>query len=249
MAEEMLEDYDPTATTNAGRFFAHVLFSLAKEAYDRDSDGPPLLIRHQDWFSAFLEVNGLTQQTAPIGSRLAFEYRQDVMVDYRGHSIVKSSGNGVYPLFALNVQISWPKSADLPDHFSFEDTTSTPRLRMTSQRVIRFRLLEFDNMIAFDEIEGITGRPVTGVLGALFRVIGDGRIVWSRTSVTEDGTQVTHAKAKKGFFSITEIITVHSDGVVEKGLPDNSPEMTALGDRLKQISRLSTVTGICRIRT
>ena len=41
------------------------------------------------------------------------------------------------------------------------------------------------------------------------------------------------ARAKKGFFSVTETITVQPDGVVRKGLPDDSPEMAALGDRLK----------------
>jgi len=53
-------------------------------------------------------------------------------------------------------------------------------------------------------------------------------------SVAEDGTQVACARAKKGFFSVTETITIHPDGVAKKGLPDNSPEMTAIGDRLKE---------------
>ncbi|MFV1981469.1 MAG: hypothetical protein ACC655_09980 [Rhodothermia bacterium] len=234
MADELPKGYDPTATTNGGRFFAEVVLRLAREAHSRNPDGPPLLIRYQDWFESFLDINGLTHQTAPVGSRLAYEHRQDVLIDYRGRTIVKGSKSGVYPQFAVNVQVSWPRSAQLPDRYSIEDTTSTPKLRVTNQRVIRFRLLDFDDMIVYDEVEGITGRPVSGVLGALFAIIGDGRFVWTRFSIAEDGTQVIYAKAKKGFFSITEIVTVQPNGVARKGLPNDSPEMTALGKRLKE---------------
>ena len=47
-------DYDPTATTNGARFQAEAVFYLARQARERNPDGPPLFIGYEDWFRAFL---------------------------------------------------------------------------------------------------------------------------------------------------------------------------------------------------
>lgn len=232
MADVLQKGYDPTVITNSSRFFADVVFIITQRAHARDPQGDPILIGHEDWFRSFVESNGLSDADAPLGVRLAFQNRQDILIDYRGQAIVKKSGTGVYPEFALNVQLSWPQTAESPDQYSFEDTTSTPKVRVTSKKLIRFRLLDFGDMIVYDEIEGITGRPISGLLAPLFSLIGDGRLVWSRLAVAGDGTQLAYAKAQKGFFSVTETVSIRPNGVASKGVSNDSPELVALAERL-----------------
>ncbi len=66
MVEELDEGYDPTATTNSARFFAEVIFSLAKTARTNDPRGRPLLIQQEDWFHIFHEVNGVPEENAGV---------------------------------------------------------------------------------------------------------------------------------------------------------------------------------------
>jgi hypothetical protein len=47
--------YELTATTN-GLWLAEVVFSLVRQAKERDSDGPPLFIGHEEWFQSLLTV-------------------------------------------------------------------------------------------------------------------------------------------------------------------------------------------------
>ena len=51
-----------------------------------------------------------------------------------------------------------------------------PKLKVTNRQEITYRLLVFGEMVVYDEIDGTFGRPLSGVLGALFKVIGDGRM-------------------------------------------------------------------------
>ena len=67
--------------------------------------------------------------------------------------------------------------------------------------MIAYRLLDFGDMIAYDRVQGLTGRPTSGILGLLFRNIGEGRVVASRMAISHDGLQVSRAKAKKAFFT------------------------------------------------
>ncbi|NIR47134.1 hypothetical protein GWO43_01410 [candidate division KSB1 bacterium] len=226
--------YDPTATTNVGRFQADVILHLAREAHKQNPNGPPLLIRYNDWFWAFLQVNDIPLRDAPKFSLLAYEHQQNQLIDYRRDRVIQQVVEGPSPELAVNVKVWWPESADLPDKYSFEDKLSTPKLKVTNHRVITYRLLEFDNMVVYDDMHGITGRPTSGVLSFLFRLIGEGRVVYSRIAISEDGLQINRTKAKKGPFSVTETVMVQSNGHTEKGLPANRPDLEKLEEKLKQ---------------
>ena len=234
MAEQLEIGYDPTATTNAARFQALIILKLARDTRASDANGPPLFVSHDDWFRALIEVNGLTEDEAPQYALLAYRHRQDLWVDYRPGRVIMSVEEGPEPLMALNVQAGWPRDSDQPNKYSFTDTLSTPTLKVTNHGLIRYRLLDFGDMIVFDKLQGLTGRPTSGLLAVLFKLIGEGRVVWSRLSFAEDGLQVTRAKAKKGPFSVTETLTLQLDGRANKGIPEDRPDLQALENRLKQ---------------
>jgi hypothetical protein len=234
MAVESRLGYDATATTNVGRYFAGVVLRLARKAQSDDPEGMPLFIGHDDWFIAFLTVHDLEETTAPLYLALAHKHRQDVVVDYNRNDVVKDILSGGEPDVALNIKLSWPESDDAPDQYSFIDTLSNPTLRVTNKRVLRYRLLDFGDMIVFDEVEGITGRPESGILGAVFKLIGEGHVAWSRSTVSDDGILVIRARAKKSFIKVTTTVSIEPDGVAQKGLPVSRPDLQPLEDRLME---------------
>jgi hypothetical protein len=233
MAAELAKDYNAATTTNSARFFADVVLDLAADAQAADPHGPPLLLRHADWFDAFLDAAGIEASRVPLHVKLAYEYQQDVMIDYDIDRVIKSV-DGERPRLAVSVQIGWPESLDLPSKYSYEDTLASPKLQITNHRMIRHRLLHFGDVVSYDDVNGMTGRPTTGFLATVFKVIGEGHIDWSRIYIAEDGMQVTRGSAHKGPFSVTETINVRPDGKGDKGLPADTPEWRAIEDRLKE---------------
>lgn len=107
-----------------------------------------------------------------------------------------------------------------------------PDLRVTSERVIVYRLLDYGDVLVYDEIEGLRGRPTEGVLGFLFNMIGEGSVRWSRMAIAQDGLQVSRARATKGPFAAESTITVFPDGRVVKDLAPGRPDLVPLEKRL-----------------
>ena len=223
--------YDRLAITNGGRLQADVLLRLARSAREKRPDGPPLLVSHDDWFRALLQVTGVTAERAPLSTRLAWQNKQDVLVEYRPSRVIREVVQGPPPRLALGVTISWPAAPGAPSEYSYEDTLSTPHLKVTQKRVITYRLLDFPDVVVFDRMEGLTGRPTTGALGVLFQVLGEGRVVEYRMAVTPDGAQISRGRARKAFFEVATTLTVRPDGRTEKGVPPDAASR-ALEQRL-----------------
>ena len=226
-------NYELTATTN-GAWLAEVVFYLARQARERDPDELPLFIGHEAWFRSFLAVTGRTEDTAPQYALLSYRYEQNMEVDYRLDRVIQEVEEGPMPELAVNVRISWEDGPGIPDRYSYLDTLSTPRFKVTNWQVMTYRLLDFGDWAVYDEIEGITGRPMSGVLALLFRVIGEGRIAHSRMAISEDGIQVSRTRAEKAFMEVTTTVTVHPDGTMERDVPAGRSDLLELERRLKQ---------------
>ena len=228
------EGYDPTATTNAALFQGRVLVRLASSARARQPDGPPLFIHHADWFRAFLANAGLAEEQAPAFARLAYEHGQDLLLEHRPERVIKRVRAGPAPRVAMNVTAWWPESSSVPARFSFDDLLSVPQLRVTYSRLIRYRLLAFDDMMVYEDIRGLKGRPTSGLLGLLFHLIGEGRVVFSRIARAPDGLQLVYAQARKGFFDVTSTATITPAGITTKGLPPDRPDLKPIEARLQE---------------
>jgi len=237
-AMRLCRGYNAAATTNGARFQAEVLLRLVRAAQARDPQGPPLLIGHGDWFAALLEVTGLPADKAPAFAALADRYGQDIEVEYRPDRVIAHAEADSRPAVAVNVRITWPEGPNAAKEYSYEDNLSTPRLKVTNNRVITYRLLDFGDMVVFDQIEGLTGRPTSGMLGLLFRLIGEGHVVEFRMAFSPDGLQVSRGRAKK-LFEVATTVTVYPDGRTEKDLPPDRPDLRALEARLKRPLRIS----------
>jgi hypothetical protein len=231
-ALEPCRGYDLTATANSARMHAEAFLGLIREARAEDPDGPPLRIGHAEWHEACLRRMGLSAGAAPVFVRLAFENRQDTLIDYRAANVL-GRAQGRQPLLAANVSTTWKEGPGRPKSYSFTDTLASPQLRVTNQRVLTYRLLDFGDMVVFAEVRGLRGRPIGGFLGALFDVIGEVSIAESRMSFANDGTQVARGRGKKGLIDVTHTVTVRPDGRAQRGLPPGRPDLVELERRLK----------------
>ena len=227
-------DYDLTATANGAWFLAEVVCYLARQARERDPNGPPLFIGYEDWFRAFLEVTGRTEDTVPQYALRNYRYEQNMEVDYRLDRVIREVVEGPMPELAMNVRISWEAGTGKPDRYSYIDTLSTPHVRVTNHQVITYRLLDFGDWVVYDEIEGVTARLESGVLALLFAVIGEGHVAHSRMAIAKDGTQVSRTTAKKAFMAVTTTVTIYPGGAMEEDVPDGRADLLELEQRLKQ---------------
>ena len=227
-------DYDPTATANGARFQSDVVSYLARKARERDPQGLPLFIGYENWFRAFMEVTARTEDAMPLYAQLAYQYKQNTEVDYRTDRVIREIVEAPTPELAANVRTWWKDQPGKPDRYSYLDTLATPNLRVTNRRVMSYRLLDFGNWAVYDEFDGVTARPTSGVLGLLFRFIGEGSVVQTRMAVSKDGLQVLRSTAKKGFIKKTTTVTVYPDGKMEKDVPPNRPDLLEIATRISQ---------------
>jgi len=227
MLLEQQKGYALTKTTNSGRFNAHVILQLARWARARDPEGLPLLIDHEHFFQAYLSVTGLAPLQAPIFIRIPHQYGQDQLIEYRSGHVIETVEQGPLPEIALSVKSWWPDTPRVPSRYSYRDTLSRPNLMVINERMITYRLLAFGDLILFDDIHGMRGRPTSGVYGLLFNVIGAAQVVESRIAISQDGLQVVLGEAQKGLLSRTVMATVYPDGTVREA---NLPAQSELGE-------------------
>jgi hypothetical protein len=236
LAEAMRHEvgYTLTATANGPRLQADVLLNLVHEASATDPERRPLFVGHREWFSAFLGRTGLSPSAAPLYVRRPYEVGQNIVIDYRWEAVVEAVVQGPQPRFAANVRIFWPHAPGQPDKYSYDDTLSTPHLRVTQKQLISYRLVEYEDRLWYAEVSGLYGRPTSGALGLLFDLIGEARVEESRSAFLADGFQVVRGRASKWRIDRTETATVWPDGRADRGLPAGRPDLRALDKRLRE---------------
>jgi 4-hydroxybenzoate polyprenyltransferase len=226
MLAEKQQGYDVTASPNGMRFNGGVILRLARAAHAADPNGPPLFLGHANYFQAYLDATGLSAERAPAFIAIAHRFTEDQLVDYRRSKVIARVVKGREPLFAVNVVAGWSGGAS---RYSYEDHHSDPALRVTHERVTSFRLLDFGDLQLIDEVQGVSGRALTGLLGLVFRIIGDARAVRSFSTVADDGALITLTTGRKGF-SVTTPAIVHPNGKAEQDIP---PKYAPLARRLR----------------
>jgi hypothetical protein len=233
MSSERRRGYALTATSNSVRFQAGVFRALVHRARLEEPAKSRLLIDPHDHARAYMAATGLRAEELPLFVRLSWQHRQYQLVDYGADRVIARAANA-RPVLAVSVVAWWPDSAGRPQQYSYVDTLARPWLRVAQHRVVSYRVLYFDDMVVYDDVQGISGRPLTGVLGLLFDVIGEGAAVQSRSAISKDGVQVTSSMVRKGFITLTPVATVHPNGVIEKDVPRDRDDLEAIVTRLRR---------------
>jgi hypothetical protein len=222
--------YDRHVTTNQARLQTRVFLRLAREAAER-GEATPLFIDHEDWFQAYLETVGLPAERAPFSVRLSHQHQYDITLDARPGVVIESVPSGPLPSLALNVR--W-RSRRGTARYSYRDPNSRPILEMSFDGTVTYRLLELDGMVCLDQITGVAGRPVTGPLTFLFRLLGSARAIWSRSALTGDSWQVVVGQGRKGPISRTATVIIRPDGQVEPASSVKRSDVAAIEARLRR---------------
>jgi len=231
MQEDAAKGYNLRVVTNASRLSTAVLLAVSRAARDA-KDGRRLLLHHEDWYGAYQAVTGLPDDSIPEFMALQRTHGQDQIIDHDPATVRYDVRKGRTPEMVIRITATWPDGEDVPERYTFVDTTADPKMRVINERVITYYLLDFGDMIVQDAISGIGGRPTEGALGAVFAVIGDGYAVQSRFAISKDGLMVTYATARKGFITVNPVSTTLRDGTVLKGVPDDRPDLEAIVERL-----------------
>jgi len=224
--------YTLDAPANAVRLQAGVFLALAGAAEAKD--GRPLRVGHKEYFLAFLQVTGHTPSSAPKFMSVAHRHGEDFLIDHRFENVIAGVRGGTTPKRAMNVKAGWPPAAGSPSSYSYEDKTSDPHVEVAHDQLNGYRILDFGDVIVYGEMYGITGRVTSGVLGLIFRVLGNADGVQTRFAIAQDGTQVSRTTARK-VLTVTQTVTTFPDGTVLPGLPENRPDLEQLEARLTKL--------------
>ncbi len=215
--------YTATATTNVARFQAMVLLEIARSTQKKDSTTEIIILNNREWYRAFKRYTQLSDEEMPVFSHRAIDYHQDQIIDLRQDKIIKTIRKGPKPTFAINVIVGWNAKKIGQSYYTFTDTLSQPTLKVKNKNQITYRILDFGNVILYDDMHGLSGQPTSGILGLIFRLIGEGHVMWSKFTITPSGLQINRARAKKGIFEIVSTLTIYPEGNTLKNLPDNQP--------------------------
>ena len=222
--------YERREPTNQTRLQTRVLLRLGRAVRAAQPEGAVLFIDYEDWFRAYLDALGLRADEAPRSVRLTHEHEYDIVVDARADVVVERVPVGLPLALALNVLWRSRRGSG----YGYRDSLSNPEFEVKFAPAVSYRLLEFEGMVVQDEFSGVSGRPATGALSVLFRLLGQARPVWSRSAVADDGWQVVRGKGRKGPFSRTATVTVAPAGAADAGVPPDRPDLADLERRLKE---------------
>jgi hypothetical protein len=229
--------YNLTATTTSMRFGTEALLKLVHRRLQDSPGVTRLYIDQSDWFTAHRETAGVTYGEMSEAARSGFEHHQDVVVDFRP-GVVDEVLEGPAPSLALDVTISWPDSGHAPSSFTYRDTLSVPRVEVHDSRVIHFELVEYPDMVLYDDIDGISVKPL-GFLSAVFALVGKPDLKQSRVAVSPDQWQVIRGRVKifPGIAKTANAFIAPS-GRGHEHVPAGRPDLQELEQRLEQPLRL-----------
>lgn len=225
-----IQGYDTAASTNQSRFVADFLFALARRPEITERSGT-FQVQPERFFEAWLDVTDRRTDEAPVSMRMVLEHGQRFVVDTQ--AAVRIAPASVAARQVLGVRASWPEGPGAADHYTYHDAMAEPSIRLRHERMISYLLIDFGDFVAYENMQGVRGRPTSGALGALFGLFGMADIRQSRFAVAGDQTQVNWSRVEK-LFSFTALSTITPDGIAERGVPAGRDDLQRLADKLER---------------
>jgi hypothetical protein len=239
--------YSLISTTTSIRFAGEALLAIVQRRKQEAPASTHLQIDHAGWFAAHLKTAGVSYAEMSEAARASFERRREALVGY-GPGVVEKVVEGPIPLLALDVTLFWPDTGNAPTEFSYRDTLSHPRVDVYHQRIVRFKLLQYENLLFFDQISGISVRPL-GFLSAVFAVLGKPDLRQIRVAVSRDQWQVMRGTVNVfAGISKTGIGTIEPGGRGHEGVPHNRADLRAMAEQMNRPLELRYGAPSCQTR-
>ncbi len=224
--------YSLTSTTTALLFGARALLTIVRQRQREAPGATQFLIHHDDWFAAHLETAGVPYARMSESARAGFEHRQDLLVDY-GPQVVEQVEEGPTPRTSLDITMFLADSTGAAE-FGYKDTLTVPKVDVFNQRVVRTKVLEYDDMLVFDRVSGISVRPI-GFLSALFTVVGKPDLKETRLATSDDYWQVVRGRVNVMLgISKTGTATIEPGGRGHEGVPRDRPDLISLARQVRR---------------
>jgi hypothetical protein len=226
--------YRLDAIANSVRLQSGLFLHLAEQERSTTHPPRPLRLRHADWFAAYLEATGLAPEAVPPWVAVPHRFHEDYLIDGRIERVLDLAATLDRPRRAVVVTAGWPAADGAPTSYSFEDRSTDPAIETTRSQVNGYGVLDYGDAIVIDAIHGVTGRATSGILGAVFAVIGHARAVQTRFAIAPDGTQVSRTTARKGL-TLTQSIAIAADGRVKPAVPAERRDLVEIDERLMRM--------------
>ncbi len=224
--------YSLTSTTTAAIFASEVLLAIVRRRQREAPGATQFVIDHEDWFKAHLETAGVDYARMSESARTAYEHRQNVLVDY-GPQVVQEVEEGPAPRMALDITLFSTDTAG-PSEFGYKDTLSVPKVDVYNSRIVRLRMLEYDSLLRYDEVSGISVKPL-GFLSAVFALVGRPDVKETRLAVAKDYWQVMWGRINLMLgISKSATATIEPGGRGHEGTPRGRSDLAALAKQLTQ---------------
>lgn len=224
--------YSLTSTTTAMVFASETLLAIVRQRQREAPRATQFLIDHEDWFKAHQETAGVDYARMSESARTAYENQQDILVDY-GPQVVQEVKEGAAPRTALDVTLFSSDTAG-PSEFGYKDTLSVPKVDVYNTRVVRLRMLEYDSLLVFDEVTGISVKPL-GFMSAVFALVGRPDVKETRLAVAKDYWQVARGRVNVMLgISKSVTATIEPGGRGHENVPRGRADLAALAKQLAQ---------------
>ena len=223
--------YSLTSTTTAMIFGSEALLAIVRRRQREAPGATQFLIDQEDWFKAHQETAGVDYSQMSESARTAYENRQDILVDY-GPQVIEEIEEGAAPRLALDVTLFSDTAG--PSEFGYKDTLSIPKMEVYNARVVRLRMLEYDDLLLYDDVSGISMKPL-GFLSAIFALVGRPDVKETRLAVGKDYWQVVRGRVNVMLgISKTGTATIEPDGRGHENIPRDRADLAALAKQLAQ---------------
>ena len=210
--------YVQTATANGIRYQTDVIINLLENGASEEAC--LLFICYKDWYKAFVSVN-CPNGVIPEYVTKAYEAEQNIVIDYdQQKNIIDVNPGGNLNLVAY-IRLYWLPEVGV-ESFTYTDTLSVPKLEVTNEMDITYRLLKYDNRVVCDHINGLRGKALDGFL----EYLGDARMTQYSLVSEEDVLQYVLMKIVKFWIPIKKYMTIDGEGITTKGISEKKEKKT-----------------------
>lgn len=224
--------YSLTSTTTAMVFGSEALLAIVRRRQREAPGATQFVIDHEDWFKAHQETAGVNYARMSESARTAYENQQDILVDY-GPQVVQEVKEGAAPRTALDVTLFSSDTAGASE-FGYKDTLSVPKVDVYNNRVVRLHMLEYDSLLVFDDVTGISVKPL-GFMSAVFALVGRPDVKETRLAVAKDYWQVARGRINVMLgISKSVTATIEPGGRGHENIPQGRADLATLAKQLAQ---------------